>query len=209
MPTIGFLSGRSPAEAAHLLGAFRQGLNETGYVEGKNVGIEFRWAEGDYNRLPALASDLVRRDVAILVATGGPRSVLAAKAATSTIPIVFTMGGDPVEAGVVKSLAHPGGNANRGKQCGGQHNRQRQAGQWTPSRRGSEIVQRDDVGCALCSREQGSHAPAQRARCASNDFDRVIAGSCGLVAWPGQKNVLAFRHQLRQRRVPALEAHVA
>jgi putative ABC transport system substrate-binding protein len=111
MPAIGFLSGRSPGEAAHLLGAFRQGLNETGYVEGKNVGIEFRWAEGDYNRLPALASDLVRRDVAILVATGGPRSVLAAKAATSTIPIVFTMGGDPVEAGVVASLAHPGGNA--------------------------------------------------------------------------------------------------
>ncbi len=98
MPAIGFLSGRSPGEAAHLLGAFRQGLNETGYVEGKNVGIEFRWAEGDYNRLSALASDLVRRDVAILVATGGPRSVLAAKAATSTIPIVFVMGGDPVVA---------------------------------------------------------------------------------------------------------------
>ncbi len=111
MPAIGFLSGRSPDEAAHLLGAFRQGLNETGYVEGKNVGMEFRWAEGNYNRLPAMASDLVRRDVAILVATGGPRAVLAAKAATSTIPIVFTMGGDPVDAGVVASLAHPGGNA--------------------------------------------------------------------------------------------------
>jgi putative ABC transport system substrate-binding protein len=111
MPVIGFLSGRSPDEAAHLLTAFRQGLNETGYVEGKNVGIEFRWAEGDYDRLPALASELVRRRVAILVATGGPRSVLAAKAATSTIPIVFTMGGDPVEAGVVASFAHPGGNA--------------------------------------------------------------------------------------------------
>jgi len=111
MPTIGFLSGRSPDEAAHLIGAFRQGLNETGYVEGKNAGIEARWAEGDYNRLPTLASDLVRRHVAILVATGGTRSVLAAKAATPTIPIVFVLGGDPVEAGVVARLAHPGGNA--------------------------------------------------------------------------------------------------
>src|SRR5260370_20856439 len=107
MPAIGFLSGRSPGEAAHLLGAFRQGLNETGYVEGKNVGIEFRWAEGDYNRLPALASDLVRRAVAIVVATGGPRSVLAAQAATSTLPIVFVMCSDPVEAGAASSVAPP------------------------------------------------------------------------------------------------------
>ena len=110
IPTIGFLSGRSPDEAAHVVAAFRQGLKEFGYVEDKNVAIEFRWAKGDFDLLPALASELVRQRVAILVATGGSGSLLAAKAATSTIPIVFTSGGDPVGLGFVASLAHPGGN---------------------------------------------------------------------------------------------------
>jgi putative ABC transport system substrate-binding protein len=110
MPVIGLLGSESPEEFAPYVAGFRRGLNETGYVEGKNVAIEFRWAEGHYDRVPALAADLVRRQVAVIFATGAGGGILAAKAATSTIPIVFTVSRDPVEGGYVASLAHPGGN---------------------------------------------------------------------------------------------------
>ena len=110
MPVIGFMSARSPEDSVHLLEAFRRGLKEGGFVEGQNVVFEFRWARGEYDRLPEMAADLVSRRVSVLTAVGGDPSPRAAKRATSTIPIVFGIGGDPVRDGLVESFNRPGGN---------------------------------------------------------------------------------------------------
>src|SRR3954452_961617 len=109
MPVIGYLGAGSPGLSAPFVAAFRQGLSESGYVEGQNLAIEYRWAEGHYDRLPALAADLVGRKVDLIM-TGSPPGALAAKSATSTIPIVFRSGADPIADGLVASLARPGGN---------------------------------------------------------------------------------------------------
>ena len=108
-PVVGFMSARGPEDSGYLVDAFRAGLAEGGFIEGQNVKVEFRWAEGDYGRLPGLAADLVSRKVNVITASGGLPTVLAAKGATTTIPIVF-VGSDPVKAGIVDSLNLPGGN---------------------------------------------------------------------------------------------------
>jgi putative tryptophan/tyrosine transport system substrate-binding protein len=110
MPTIGFLSSLAQSDLGLVIPGFQQGLNGAGFVDGRNIAIEYRWAEGDYQRLPALAADLVNRKVAVVAAISGTPAALAAKAATTTIPIVFAIGGDPVAPGLVASLNRPGGN---------------------------------------------------------------------------------------------------
>jgi putative tryptophan/tyrosine transport system substrate-binding protein len=111
MPVIGYLSARSPDDTSHLVTAFRRGLAETGVVEGQNVTIEYRWAIGQYDRLAAMAAELVQRRVSVIASTGGEPAALAAKASTSVIPIVFAIGGDPIEQGLVKSFNRPSSNA--------------------------------------------------------------------------------------------------
>jgi putative ABC transport system substrate-binding protein len=110
LPVIGYLSGRSLRDSIDVLADFRRGLAETGYVEGRNVAIEYRWVEGHYDRIPAMVADLVRRQVAVIAVPNTTASALAAKAATQTIPIVVNVGGDPVAIGLVASLNRPGGN---------------------------------------------------------------------------------------------------
>jgi len=111
MPVVGLVTGGSPEAAVRLGGGFRRGLNEGGYVEGQNVTVEYQWLDGQYDRLPSLMADLVRRRVAVIATPGSNPAALAAKAATTTIPIVFGVGADPIELGLVASLARPGGNA--------------------------------------------------------------------------------------------------
>jgi len=111
MPMIGFLNARSPEDTIHLVAAFRRGLGEGGFIEAQNVTIEYRWALGQYDRLPAMAAELAHRPVTLLATAGGEPAALAAKSATSTIPIVFVIGGDPVKQGLATSFNLPGGNS--------------------------------------------------------------------------------------------------
>jgi putative tryptophan/tyrosine transport system substrate-binding protein len=117
MPVIGYLSARTPGDSVEVLAEFRRGLAETGFVEGQNLAIEYRWLEGRYNLLPEMIGDLVRRQVAVIAIPNTTSSALAAKAATQTIPIVFNIGSDPVAVGLVATLSHPGKNVTGIAMC--------------------------------------------------------------------------------------------
>jgi putative tryptophan/tyrosine transport system substrate-binding protein len=216
MPVIGFLNTRAPEQDAHLLVAFRQGLTETGYVEGRNVTIEYRWAEGHNDRLPALAADLVRRQVTVIAANS--QATVVAKAATSTIPIVFITGADPVQVGFVTSLNRPGGNLTGVTSLDTELGRKRlqllhellpQAGTIAalvnPTFPGSDVQTRDlqAAASALGLQLHIVHASTER------DINTVFANlirlqASGLVigndpffnSWSEQLGALALRHRM-------------
>jgi len=214
LPVIGFLNTRAPSEDAQLLAAFRQGLTETGYVEGRNVAIEYRWAEGHSDRLSALAADLVRRQVSVIVANS--QATVAAKAETTTIPIVFMTSADPVQVGFVASLNRPGGNLTGMTSLGTETNRKRLqllhellpnggtiAALVNPTFPGRDIQARElqEAASTLGRQLHILHASSRR------DIDTAFANlvrlqASGLViasdpffnSWSEQLGVLALRH---------------
>ena len=214
MPVIGFLNTRAPEQDAHLLAAFRQGLTETGYVEDRNVTIEYRWAEGHNDRLPALAADLVRRQVTVIA--GNSQATVAAKAATSTIPIVFMTSADPVQVGFVASLSRPGGNLTGVASLGTETNRKRLqllhellpnagtiAALVNPTFPGSDIQTKDLQVAASAMRRQLHILYASSRRDIDTAFANLVRlQASGLVigsdpffnSWSEQLAVLSLRH---------------
>jgi putative tryptophan/tyrosine transport system substrate-binding protein len=219
VPVIGFLNTRAPEQDAHLLAAFREALREAGYIEDRNVTIEYRWAEGHNDRLPALAADLVRRQVTVIAANS--QATVAAKAATSTIPIVFITGADPVQVGFISSLNRPGGNLTGVTSLDTELGRKRLqllhellpnagtiAALINPTFPGSDIQTKDlqAAASALDIQLQILHASAERdINRVFTELTRLQAG--GLVigndpffnSWSGQLGAVALRH-----RVPAI-----
>jgi putative ABC transport system substrate-binding protein len=175
MPVIGYLATGSAEVMTHRLAAFRKGLSEAGYVEGHNVAIEFRWAQNEYDRLPELAADLVRRRVSIIAAPGSAQGSLAAKAATTTIPIVFSTGIDPVKSGLAASLNQPGGNATGIISM---------TGALGPKQLGllQELLASSD---ALCG-------PRQSQQCHDRIRYQRSAG-CGFVPWPANRRLQCWQ----------------